>query len=370
MASIKVSVVDPKLRKFSVDVHGSATVLHLKLLLANMLLVPAGLVPILVYQKRLLSDDECVGGIGYSTERIISLVCVRSTPASTAAGHELHSVSSRSTEPNPSAAAQQAHASPAAGSAAAHAPAAVAHLTSPSSSCPKAFSTATSEAAPTSVKSATHASSAAQSAVQATAPAALTVKHGSRVRIEGLHAAPEMNGRTGMVCGAFNQELGRWVVEVDADGASRACRGTFRPLNLRVIPPHNFATEWLDEDGNVCPKNVDYATQCPKGHALAPFVCSGGPQAQQPSDADDVICRVCHGSAQRQHASDWLVCSVTACCGGYAVCAACVTALVIADVAAAAAGPDDFCMMVMSLACELKQCLVSCAAMTICFSAN
>ena len=111
-------------------------------------------------------------------------------------------------------------------------------------------------------------------------------------------------------------------------------------------PAINFATEWLDEDGNVCPKNVDYATQCPKGHALAPFVCSGGPQAQQPSDADDVICRVCHGSTQRQHACDWLVCSVAACCGGYAVCAACVTALGSAR-GAAAARPDDFCMMVM-----------------------
>jgi hypothetical protein len=123
-------------------------------------------------------------------------------------------------------------------------------------------------------------------------------------------------------------------------------------------PAINFATEWLDEDGNVCPKNVDYATQCPKGHALAPFVCSGGPQAQQPSDADDVICRVCHGSTQRQHACDWLVCSVAACCGGYAVCAACVTALGSAR-GAAAARPDDFCMMVMPLACELKQCLAS-----------
>ncbi len=52
MASIKVSVVDSKLRKHSVDVHGSATVAHVKLLLANMSLVPAGFVPILVYQKR------------------------------------------------------------------------------------------------------------------------------------------------------------------------------------------------------------------------------------------------------------------------------------------------------------------------------
>ena len=125
-----------------------------------------------------------------------------------------------------------------------------------------------------------------------------------------------------------------------------------------LSPAINVATEWLDEDGYVCPKNVDYATQCPKGHALAPFFCSGGLQAQQPSDADVVICRVCHGSTERQRACDWLVCSVAACCGGYAVCAACVTALGRAR-GAAAARPNNFCMMVMSLFCELKQCLAS-----------
>ena len=37
--------MDSKLRNHSVDVHGSATVAHVKLLLANMSLVPAGLVP-------------------------------------------------------------------------------------------------------------------------------------------------------------------------------------------------------------------------------------------------------------------------------------------------------------------------------------
>jgi hypothetical protein len=98
---------------------------------------------------------------------------------------------------------------------------------------------------------------------------------------------------------------------------------------------------------------VDYATQCPKGHALAPLVCSGDPQPQQTSDAD-VICRVCHGLTQRQHARDWLQCSVAACCGGYAVCAACVIELGSAR-GAAAASADDFCMLVMLLSCELKQ---------------
>ena len=65
-----------------------------------------------------------------------------------------------------------------------------------------------------------------------------------------------------------------------------------------MIPPLNFATEWLDEDGRVCPKNVDYATQCPKGHALTPLDGGGAPQAQQASGAD-VMCRVCHASTPR-----------------------------------------------------------------------
>ena len=44
-------------------------------------------------------------------------------------------------------------------------------------------------------------------------------------------------------------------------------------------PPRaiNYATEWLDEDGRVCPKNVDYSTQCPKGHALGPCAAGGFP---------------------------------------------------------------------------------------------
>jgi hypothetical protein len=120
-------------------------------------------------------------------------------------------------------------------------------------------------------------------------------------------------------------------------------------------PAINFATEWLDEDGLLRAKNVDYATQCPKGHALAPFLCSSNPQAQQAND--HLICRVCHGSTQQQHSRDWLVCSVTACCGGYAVCAACVIELACPR-SAAAARPDDFCMTVILLACKVKQCLV------------
>ena len=83
----------------------------------------------------------------------------------------------------------------------------------------------------------------------------------------------------------------------------------------------NFATEWLDELGRVCRKAVDYATQCPKGHDLVALAGGGGAPAQR------LLCRVCHAFTEREHASQWLVCSVTGCCAGYAVCDCCVGAL-------------------------------------------
>ena len=83
----------------------------------------------------------------------------------------------------------------------------------------------------------------------------------------------------------------------------------------------NFATEWLDELGHVCPKAVDYASQCPKGHLLVPFAGGGcGASAQR------VMCRICHTCAQSEQAALWLVCSVAGCCAGYAVCDGCVSA--------------------------------------------
>ena len=93
----------------------------------------------------------------------------------------------------------------------------------------------------------------------------------------------------------------------------------------------DFATEWLDEEGIICPKMVDYATQCPKGHALVALADSGCSPAQQP-----LICRVCHTSAGtgRDEALQWVGCSVANCCAGYAVCDACITQLQQAPAAA------------------------------------
>ena len=185
--------------------------------------------------------------------------------------------------------------------------------------------------------------SAANAATQAPTPAAATVQEGSRVRIEGLQAAPEMNGRTGVVCGAISQESGRWTVQIDADGARAACRGAFRAANRQVIPSHNFGTEWVDEDGHIWRKNVDFSRECAKGHALAPlgdFARDGGGMR--------LMCRLCHSLCGRDsdEAASWLTCSVVSgCCRGYTVCCSCARAP-SAAAAVESAGSGDFCTLV------------------------
>ncbi len=89
-----------------------------------------------------------------------------------------------------------------------------------------------------------------------------------------------------------------------------------------ATPSIDFATEWLDEGGRVCAKNVDYATQCPKGHPLTPFLnnsSSAAAHAQQ-----RLLCRGCHESVSPS--LGYFLCSVVG-CSGYAVCGCCVSAL-------------------------------------------
>jgi hypothetical protein len=177
------------------------------------------------------------------------------------------------------------------------------------------------------------------------------VREGARVRIEGLRANPKMNGRTGVVRGPFNVQSGRWTVEVEADEVGPASLGAYRLANLCVddarassspsTPSFNVATEWLDELGCVCPKSVDYASQCPKGHKLVS--CAGGGCG---SPAVGSMCRICHTCAQSQQAVEWLVCSVAGCCAGYAVCGVCVSA--VHQAPAAAAVGDGFPALVTS----------------------
>ena len=118
-------------------------------------------------------------------------------------------------------------------------------------------------------------------------------------------------------------------------------------------PNVNFATEWLDEHDCVCPKAVDYATQCPKGHALVPFADGGGGVSSH-----RLMCRICHAFTERERALQWLVCSVTGCCGGYAVCGGCAVALQQAP--AAAVDRDDL----LSLVCAVHKMHANCVALS------
>jgi hypothetical protein len=186
-------------------------------------------------------------------------------------------------------------------------------------------------------------------------PSAASLQEGSRVRIQGLQAKPELNGRTGVVCGAISQESGRWTVQMDADGARAACRGAFRAANLQVIPSHNFGTEWVDEDGRVWLKNVDFSRECAKGHALAPLGDCGGDGGSM-----RLMCRLCHSLCGRDsdEAASWLTCSVVAgCCAGYAVCCSCarVPSAAAAAAAVASAGSGNFCTLV---SCGVESCMM------------
>jgi hypothetical protein len=136
------------------------------------------------------------------------------------------------------------------------------------------------------------------------APPAAELQRGVRVIITGLEAKPEMNDCTGVICDAFNAQSGRWTVQIDSSPQSR---GSFRPANLTPIPPLDQAKEWLDEYGRQCPKCINYATQCPKGHPLIPDPDSAL-QAHRVA-----LCRMCH----RLATPPLLFCSVKACCGGY-----------------------------------------------------
>ena len=158
--------------------------------------------------------------------------------------------------------------------------------------------------------------------------------------------------RTGVVCGAFNKDSGRWTVQIDADGVRSAFRGTFRPPNLKVIPSHTFGTEWVDEEGRVWGKNVDFSRQCAKGHALALVGDCGGDGGGM-----RMMCRLCHSFCGRNsdEAASWLMCSVvTSCCGGYAVCCSCARAS-SASAVVASAGTVDFCTLV---SCGVACCMM------------
>ena len=54
-------------------------------------------------------------------------------------------------------------------------------------------------------------------------------------RIDGVHASPAMNGRTGVICGAFIADTGRWPVQIDGNDSSSQLQIALRPCNLKAI---------------------------------------------------------------------------------------------------------------------------------------
>jgi hypothetical protein len=139
------------------------------------------------------------------------------------------------------------------------------------------------------------------------------LKEGTRVRIEDHREQPQLNGMKGCVT-QVDVAGGGVRVRMDPHASQPALDAIVPRAKLKVIPNHNLSTEWVDENGVVCPKNVNFARQCPKGHELG-SACSS---AQQ-------LCRMCHCYSRGcDEACRWLVCSVVeGCCGGYAVCDKC-----------------------------------------------
>ena len=93
------------------------------------------------------------------------------------------------------------------------------------------------------------------------------VQEGSRVRIESLQSKPELNGRMG-VCGAFNQENGRWTVRIDANERGPALQVLIRTANLKMI---RSVLEDLDAfDANARRNVVKFERRCATA-AVAPL---------------------------------------------------------------------------------------------------
>jgi hypothetical protein len=139
------------------------------------------------------------------------------------------------------------------------------------------------------------------------------LKEGMRVRIEDHREQPELNGMKGCIT-QVDVAGGGVSVRMDPHATQPALDVIVPRTKLKAIPKHNLSTEWVDENGVVCPKNVNFARQCPKGHELG-SACSS---AQR-------LCRMCHCYSRGcDEACGWLVCSVVeGCCGGYAVCDKC-----------------------------------------------
>jgi hypothetical protein len=57
-------------------------------------------------------------------------------------------------------------------------------------------------------------------------------------RIDGLVSKPAMNGCTGVICGAFIADNGRWPVQIDGNCSCSQHQVALRPCNIQLLPVH------------------------------------------------------------------------------------------------------------------------------------
>jgi hypothetical protein len=176
---MKVTFVDQKLRKHCIELEGTVAIASITaMLVENVWPLPSGFSPKLVYEKRALLEHESLYSIGYVQGKLISFLTVRqsSKSAKSAQGSmpDIDLKFSRESCSNPSD----------------------------------------------------------MTASGPTPRAECYLREFTRVRIDGLtdwhwdwrvdgvHASPSMNGRTGVICGAFIADTGRWPVEIDESGSN------------------------------------------------------------------------------------------------------------------------------------------------------
>jgi TPR repeat protein len=110
-------------------------------------------------------------------------------------------------------------------------------------------------------------------------PSADEFREGSRVRVDGLVSKPAMNGRTGVICGAFITDTGRWPVQIDGNGSSLQLHVALRPCNIQLLPIHSLAD-----------KNSPVKTTTK--HIAAVVQAGGRVRMQHPSTLHPVIARL------------------------------------------------------------------------------
>jgi TPR repeat protein len=195
---MKVTFVDQKLRKHCIELESSTAISSITAMLGNIWPVPSGFSPKLVYENRTLLKHESLDSIGYFASKFISYFGVKESAKSAQGSNSDIDLKI----------------------------------------CPR--------------------SSFDMSMMTAAGPLLGTdssVKEFARVRIDGLndwhwdwridgvHASPAMNGRTGVICGAFIANTGRWPVQIDGNGSSSQLQVALRPCYLKAIHEMEIAEQ-------------------------------------------------------------------------------------------------------------------------------